>query len=294
MKTLVLGGEGMLGHKMFQTLRGIYPDTCCTIFGKASEPLYGRTGLYESGSVLECVDAMDTVALKQRLSEAKPDYLINCIGIVKQRAEAHAYVPSIAINSLLPHLLAQWAQEWGGRVVHFSTDCVFSGSKGNYSEDDPSDADDLYGKSKFLGEAAGANALTLRTSIIGRELFNFKSMLEWFLSQDGKSCRGFTKVIYSGVTTNYMSGLVARIIAQHPELSGLYQVVSPPITKHELLCAIRDAFGMQVQITPSDGEVSDRSMVGAKFVAATGYSIPEWPELVAELANDPTPYEKWR
>jgi dTDP-4-dehydrorhamnose reductase len=293
-KALVLGGEGMLGHKMYQTLLAGYPDTACTIFGRLSDPFYGRIGLFKTGRVIENVDAMDLPALRRTLEGLRPEFIVNCIGIIRQRKEAEAHIPSITLNSLLPHLLADWASAWSGRVIHFSTDCVFSGRRGDYTEDDLPDAEDLYGKSKYLGEVAVANALTLRTSIIGRELAFFKSLLEWFLSQTGGEIRGYRKVIYSGVTTNYISDLVGRIIEEYPALSGLYQVTSPKISKHDLLCMIRDAYGLNIRIVPYDDEVSDRSMIGEKFLAATGYRQPTWPELVDQLVNDSTPYSDWR
>jgi len=237
---------------------------------------------------------MDLPALRQTLEKEKPSYMINCIGIVKQRDESKAAIPSITINSLLPHLLAEWGLGWSGRLIHFSTDCVFSGKKGNYSEDDPSDAEDLYGKSKFLGEVSEApNALTLRTSIIGRELSQFKSFLEWFLAQKSKQAKGFRKVIYSGVTTNYIAELVGKIISDHPRLSGLYQVTAPAITKYDLLTRIRDAYKLDIKIVPEDSEISDRSMNGQYFCQATGYKEPSWDDLIAQLAGDKTPYGEW-
>lgn len=294
MKILVLGGEGMLGHKMFQVLRARYPETCCTIRGSLDEPFYRRIDLFRHGTVLEKVDAMDLSALRRTLREIRPGFIVNCVGVIKQREEAKAAIPTITLNALLPHQLAEYAQEWGGRVIHFSTDCVFSGNRGGYTEDDPSDAEDLYGKSKHLGEATAENALTLRTSIIGRELSHFRSLLEWFLAQEGKSVRGFRRVIYSGVTTNYLARRVGDLIGDHPRLSGLYQVTSAPISKHDLLCLLRDAFKLDVGIVPDEQEVSDRSMVGDRFMKATGYACLPWPELASDLADDPTPYGKWR
>ncbi|MGA2988810.1 MAG: sugar nucleotide-binding protein, partial [Terriglobia bacterium] len=147
----------------------------------------------------------DFNALEATLSALRPDYVVNCVGVIKQRTEAISPIPSITINSLLPHKLAQMAARWGGRIIHFSTDCVFSGKRGWYTEEDPSDAEDLYGRSKFLGEVVVANALTLRTSIIGRELVEHRSLLDWFLAQNHKTVHGYRRVIYSGVTTNYLA-----------------------------------------------------------------------------------------
>jgi dTDP-4-dehydrorhamnose reductase len=294
MKILVLGGEGMLGHKVYQTLLSRYPDTACTVYRSLDDPFYRRITLFRQGRVIGQVDAMAMEALGELLRALKPAFMINCIGIVKQREEAKGAIPSITLNSLLPHKLAEFAAGWGGRVIHFSTDCVFSGKRGMYTEEDPSDAEDLYGKSKFLGEVATGNALTLRTSIIGRELAQFRSLLEWFLAQKGKTIKGFRRVIYSGVTTNYMALLVGNLVADHPSLSGLYQVAAPPISKYDLLCRLKEVYHLDVEIVPDEKEVSDRSMVGEKFLRATGYRMPNWDDLVAQLVKDPTPYEAWR
>lgn len=294
MRILVLGGEGMLGHKMFQTLRLRFPDTACTVARDLKEPFFQRISLFRQGCVVDRVDALELDVLRHVLRALRPDFVVNCIGIIKQREEAKTAVPSITLNSLLPHKLAEFARVWGGRVIHFSTDCVFSGKSGNYTEDSPSDAEDLYGRSKYLGEVVADNALTLRTSMIGRELAHFKSLLEWFLSQEGKSVRGYKRVIYSGVTTNYLAELVGKLIEDHPDLRGLYQVAGSPISKHDLLCRIREAYGIDVTILPDETEVSDRSMTGRKFQGATGYPLPEWSALVAQLARDPTPYDSWR
>jgi len=284
----------MLGHKVFQTLSSHFPETKCTIYGSLQDPFYRSIPIFNSQSVIERIDALDFSSLHKTLAKEKPSYLINCIGIVKQRNEGKMAIPSITINSLFPHLLADWAATWGGRLIHFSTDCVFSGKKGNYFEADPSDAEDLYGKSKFLGEVSNApNALTLRMSIIGRELSHFKSLLEWFLTQKGKQVKGFKKVIYSGVTTNYIAELVGKIISDHPKLSGLYQVTAPAINKHDLLTCIRDAYKLDIEIVPEDSEISNRSMIGERFRKATGYKEPTWDELIDQLVKDPTPYSSW-
>jgi len=291
---LVLGGTGMLGHKVFQAALSRGFDAACTVSRSAEDPLVRRVDLFRRGRVIDRVDAMDFPRLREVLEAERPDVVVNCIGVIKQRDAARDPVPSITLNSLLPHKLAEWAGGWGGRLIHFSTDCVFSGRGGGYTEGSPSDAEDLYGKSKYLGEVAAGNALTLRTSIVGRELANFRSLLEWFLSRRGERVRGFTRVIYSGVTTNHLAELVCGIVSDHPGLSGLYQVAAPAIAKHDLLCMIRDAYRLDVDIVPDETEVSDRSMAGGAFLRATGYPEPGWQGLVERLAGDPTPYEKWR
>jgi dTDP-4-dehydrorhamnose reductase len=180
------------------------------------------------------------------------------------------------------------------RLIHFSTDCVFSGAEGAYTEDDPSDAQDMYGRTKFLGEVGGPAALTLRTSIIGRELTRRSSLLEWFLDQDGQKVKGYRRALYAGLTTNRMSHLVGDLIEHHPDLTGLFHVAGPWISKYDLLIQVRDAFGLSIEIDPDDEVAIDRTLDGSRFEAATGFCPPTWREMVTELANDPTPYESWR
>jgi len=293
-RILILGGAGMLGHKMFQHLRTRYPETWCTIRGAVTDPAFRHIALFQQGQVIEGVDAMNLPALAALLHDRQPDVIINCVGIIKQRHEAKAYIPSITINALLPHQLAEWGKDWGARIIHFSTDCVFNGKRGGYREEDFSDAEDLYGKSKYLGEVTCENAVTLRTSIIGRELSHFQSLLEWFLRQQGQTIQGFTRAYYSGVTTNYLARLVGDLITDFPQLSGRYQVTSPTIAKYDLLCLLRDAFTLPVTIMPNTEAFCDRSMYGDVFRQATGYPEPDWPSLVRELADDPTPYAVWQ
>ena len=293
MKIVVLGASGMLGHKMYQTLKGYFPATLGFTLEDVKQGPLKQVELLQSDDVLCGVDVSDYSRVESILAEIKPDYIVNCVGIIKQRDAASAYIPSIELNALLPHKLSAMAEKWGGRVIHFSTDCVFDGKRGAYTEEDHSNATDLYGKSKFLGEVQSANALTLRTSIIGRELASHKSLLDWFLGQGGKTIKGYKRVIYSGVTTNQMAEVVKMVIGDFPKLSGLYQVVADPISKYDLLCLARDAFKVAIQIEPEAETVSDRSLIGDKLRSATGYVSPSWPELMANLANDPTPYKKW-
>jgi dTDP-4-dehydrorhamnose reductase len=293
MRILVLGGTGMLGHKVFQHLSLLHSDIWVTLQGSLNLPCIAHTKLFQSGRVIENFDAADVCLVRQVLNECRPDVVVNCIGVIKQRSDARAAVPSILLNSLLPHILAEECQAWGGRVIHFSTDCVFSGRTGNYREEDLSDAEDLYGKSKYLGEVATPNAVTLRSSFIGRELFHCRSLLEWFLSQNGKTVRGYTRALYSGVTTNHMSEVVARLI-ERPDISGLYHLTSGTISKFDLLRLIRDRFKLDIDIVPYEEFDCDRSMVGEKFREVSGYRCPAWPELIDQLAADPTPYDHWR
>ena len=295
MNVLILGGTGMLGHKVFQHLKDRQSDTWCTVRGSLAQAHALAPSIFAAANLVGGVDAADWPSLSQLLRHRRPRVIVNCVGVIKQRSEAKSAVPSITINALLPHRLAELCAEWGGRLIHFSTDCVFSGQRGNYTEEDFSDAHDLYGRTKFLGEVSTRNALTLRTSIIGRELTQFRSLLEWFLAeaQSGR-VKGFTRAFYSGLTTNYLAELVGRLITDHPQLHGLYQVTSDTISKFELLGLLRQAFKLDCDIQPEEEFFCDRSMKGDRFVAATGLRTPPWHELAARLAQDPTPYEEWR
>jgi len=288
MRILVLGGEGMLGHKMVQTLAARFADTWWTVRGPLAEL---PVPFLQSPRCVERVDVMDWAAVEGVLGRLRPDAVVNCVGVIKQRVAAASPVPSISINALLPHRIAEAVVGWSGRLIHFSTDCVFSGRKGRYTEGDVSDAEDLYGRTKFLGEAAGAGALTIRTSIIGRELENHKSLLDWFLLGRHERVKGFTNVWWSGVTTNHLADVVGGLIERHPALSGLYQLSSGRISKYELLCRLRDGYRLRTEVEPVDEPRNDRSLDGSRFAAATGYRCPPWDELIGQLVGDPTPYE---
>ncbi|HEY1691497.1 MAG TPA: SDR family oxidoreductase [Polyangiaceae bacterium] len=297
MKILVLGASGMLGHKVLQTLRLQHHDVHGIIHGTRTDSPLSRVELLQGDGILEGVEADDYVRLAEILRGLRPAAVVNCIGVVKQRPEATNARLSIAINALLPHQLVEICGSWAGRVIHLSTDCVFSGNVGHYSEADPSDAEDLYGKSKYLGEIGSSgerNALTLRTSMIGRELAHFRSLLEWFLGSHAGPIRGYTRAIYGGVTTNHLASLIATILSKHDGLSGVYQVASSPISKYDLLSKLRDAYRLSLEIIPDDSVVCDRSLRGEKLRAAIGYECPPWHGLIEELVSDPTPYQTWR
>jgi dTDP-4-dehydrorhamnose reductase len=294
MKILVLGVAGMLGHKMFQTLRARFPTVYGLMRGRRTDAALRRVELLQDANIIEGIDALNYRALTAVLEELRPDVMINCIAVIKQRAEAMDAIQSISLNALLPHRLAATCAAWGGRLIHFSTDCVFNGQRGDYTEADIPNAQDLYGRTKHLGEVIADNALTLRTSIIGRELGTFTSLLEWLLSQNRGTVKGFKRAIYSGITSNHLAGLVGDLIERQPQLTGLYQVAADKISKYELLLLLRDAYRLDVEVLPDEAFHCDRSFSGAKFARDTGYVAPSWPELVAELANDPTPYQSWR
>lgn len=282
-KVLILGATGMLGHELLRdfTRRGF--TVHATARGKDGLDRWFGPELLQN--IHAPVDAGDFPSVQRVIGDLHPDVLINCIGVIKQLAGAKDPLQCIGINALFPHRLAQACQEAGTRLIHISTDCVFSGKKGMYREDDFPDCDDLYGRTKLLGEVDYPHAVTLRTSIIGHELHSNVSLIDWFLSQEGR-VRGFTGAIYSGFPTVEMSRIIADVVLPRPELTGLYHVSSEPITKHELLRLVAGEYGKRIEIEEYDDFHCDRSLDSSRFRAATGYLPPDWPQLVARMHED--------
>ena len=294
MKVLILGGEGMLGHKVFQVLSRRF-ETFATF--RSFNGLWTHYPMYENldrSRTIGGVDATDFDTVVRAFAQVKPAVVINCIGIVKQLQEAKDPLISINLNSLFPHRLAELCAATGTRMLHMSTDCVFSGRKGNYTEDDVPDAEDLYGRTKLLGEVNREGCLTIRTSIFGRDFAKQSALLEWFLSNRGGRVCGYVNAIYTGFPTQVLARIMGDLIADYPNLSGLYHVSSAPISKYDLLVKIRDAMGLDIEIEPYEDVHCDRSLDSSRFRAETGYSIPGWDEMIAELAQDDTPYSEWR
>lgn len=282
MRILILGGAGMLGHQLITALRGDF-EIWTTLRGSAGA--YQPHGLFDPERTFEGIDVLNVDAVTEVMAQVRPDAVVNCIGIIKQLAAAKDPFLSVAVNSLLPHRLHRLCRAAGARLIHFSTDCVFSGRAGHYTEDDPSDALDLYGRSKFLGETAGEGALTIRSSIIGHELRSASGLLEWFLAQAGKRVKGYRRAIYSGFTTPEMGRIVRTVLARHPDLSGTLQISSEPINKYDLLMLVRQAYGVDMEIVADDTVEIDRSLDSTRFRQLTGYVPPSWPQMVAEMAQ---------
>jgi dTDP-4-dehydrorhamnose reductase len=291
MKILILGVGGMLGHQLSRALGDRF-EIWGTFRGEPRE--FERYGFIPQERIIGQVDVHNFSTVQRALDLAKPDAVINGIGIVKQRDEAKRVMPSIQVNALFPHQLADLCVERGIRVIQISTDCVFSGLRGNYSESDVPDPVDLYGRTKLLGELTRPGTLTLRTSIIGWQLNNFSGLLSWFALQRGKNIKGYRKAIYSGVSTAVLSDLIGDIIETQPDLQGLYHVASLPISKYDLLTRLRDALGWNdISIEPDDEFFCDRSLNSLRFNAATGWIAPLWDAMLNDLAVAWPDYEKW-
>lgn len=283
MRILILGGDGMLGHRL---LRYLEPRHDVRVTVRQSLSAYTGHGLFRHTNTFPGVDVRDVEYLMGAIVDFEPEAIVNCVGIVKQREEAKASLPSIQINALLPHRLALIAQATRCRLVHLSTDCVFSGRKGRYTEDDVADAEDLYGRSKLLGEVVGPSCITLRTSIIGPELSRKTGLLEWFLSQRGRKVLGYRRAMFSGFTTLEMSRIIEKLLVEYPQASGLYHVSSEPISKYDLLVKVNAALNLGTTIEPQDELVCDRSLDSTRFRRDFSYRPPTWDAMIAELAED--------
>lgn len=283
-KVLILGAGGMLGH----TLAGMYKhqyETIATI--RKNSAFYRQYPIFDGVELVEGVDAFSPNTIQSVLAKIQPDVVINCIGIIKQLPEAENYITSITINALFPHQLARMCADVNARLIHISTDCVFTGRKGMYAESDPSDAEDLYGRTKFLGEVGNMpNTLTLRTSMIGHELNSNYGLVEWFLSQTGKTVKGFRKAIYTGFTAQELGRLISKIIDHHPDLGGLWQASSDSINKYDLLNLVKSVYQAPIEIIPDDTVTIDRSLDSTRLRQAIGYTPPTWEQMVLDMAQE--------
>jgi dTDP-4-dehydrorhamnose reductase len=291
MRALILGGSGMLGHRLCRALSARM-ETWATF--RDAPARFMNYDFIPQERALGGVNAENIAGVRDALEAVQPDVVVNCIGIVKQRDEAKQAIPSIQVNALVPHQLADLCHAQDTRLVQISTDCVFSGLRGKYTEADIPDPVDLYGRTKLLGELNRPNCLTLRTSIIGWQLNTFSSLLSWFSQQRGQRIKGYQQAIYSGFSTHVLAGLISDLIETRPDLAGLYQVASEPISKYDLLVALRDKLGWDdIQIEPDDNFYCDRSLIGARFSTATGWQAPTWDEMLSELAEEWPIYQGW-
>ncbi|HEX7950083.1 MAG TPA: SDR family oxidoreductase [Candidatus Limnocylindrales bacterium] len=281
-RILVVGANGMLGH---QAIRTLAPDF--EVWGACRRP----EDLPDLGvprqRILGGLDATRKDSAMALIEESQPALVINAAGIVKQREQAKAAIPSISVNSLWPHVLAEACTAFGARMVHVSTDCVFSGARGMYVESDPPDDFDLYGRSKLLGEVTDRpGVVTLRTSIIGWQLGEPTGLVAWFAAHRGEPLKGFTKAIFSGLTTRALTEVIRDVVLPDQGLSGLWHVSADPVDKYSLLVTLAMHLGWDVDIRPVDQPVIDRSLDSSRFRDRTGWRPRSWDEMLAELAGD--------
>lgn len=283
MRILVFGGDGMLGHALLRAYRGRH-----ALFAtyRQDASAYPATRIGDGVDALFGVDVRCLQDVVGAVAAARPDAVVNAVGIVKQRPIAKESIPSLEVNALFPHRLSEVCRAAGARLVHLSTDCVFSGRKGAYKEEDEADAADLYGRSKLLGELREPHCLTLRTSIIGLELSRKKSLVEWFLAQRGP-IKGYRRAIYSGLTTAEMARAIEHMLLEAPEVSGLWHLSSAPIDKFDLLGRLQARLGRtDVEILPDDQFTCDRSLDSSALMKRVSYRVPPWDAMIDELARE--------
>ncbi len=281
MRVLVLGVTGMLGHMLFKVLAGDARYEALGAMRSASGRRYFSAQQQEL--LIEGFDAEDPDALVRVLQWARPDVVVNCVGIIKQQSNAEDPLQVLPINALFPHRLARLCALSGVRVIHVSTDCVFTGRDGRYTEESVSDAEDLYGKSKYIGELHDYDsAVTLRTSIIGHELNSKLALIDWFLAQEGRT-KGYAQAIFSGLPTIELANVIRDHVLTRPDLTGLYHVAAEPISKLDLLRQVALEYGKSIEITEDHQVRIDRSLQARRFGQATGYIAPSWPELIGRM-----------
>ena len=287
MRVLILGGAGMLGHKLIQRWQGEL-EIAATIRTTAAKSPLRALGL--DVPLYEGVTAEKLSTVEGAIADFRPNAVVNCIGIVKQLKEAKDPALSIRLNALFPHLAAKVCEQHGARLIHISTDCVFSGAGGPYSEDDVADANDLYGRTKRLGEVETAGSCTLRTSIIGRQLNRGTGLLEWFLQHPGPAIGGYRHALYTGITTLAFADILRRIIVVDGQLEGLWHVSSDAISKFELLNIVSDVYDKQIRIEEDVDFHCDRRLDSSRFRTQTGFAPQPWREMIEAMHADSANY----
>jgi dTDP-4-dehydrorhamnose reductase len=287
LRAIILGASGMLGHKLIQHLRASF-DVAGAIQTAGPDSKLKKT---LADTKLYCnVQAEHLQSIADAIDDWRASIVLNCIGVIKQTKVASDPVPSIAINALLPHQLAQLTAARKAKLIHFSTDCVFSGSRGNYTEDDYPDPIDLYGHTKLLGEVHSHGALTLRTSIIGHELRGHLGLIDWFLKQRGGHVNGFAEARYSGLTTLALAEVVAQVMQSHADLHGVWHVSSDPISKFDLLQIVNRVYGLGIELAKDKSFVCDRSLDSSRFRIRVGWKPATWEDMIIPMHAEAASY----
>ncbi len=284
MRILILGVSGLIGHKLLQELA-----TDLDVFGTLhkTKNQYGNHPLFSGANIIANVNVLDFEVLKGVLCAVNPDVILNCVGITKRKIDVLNPLIAISVNAAFPHQLATWAKINQKRIIHFSTDCVFDGKTGNYSEESLTTAEDLYGRTKAMGEIRYDHTLTIRSSFIGQELFDKTELLDWFLAQHGQQVSGYKNTLYSGVSTIFMARVVKNVILNFPSLSGLYHLAPDyPISKYDLLCLAKEAFEVDVEIIPEEKHIHRPTLDASKLRDEIKMNVPSWEMMMRELAEN--------
>lgn len=281
MRILILGGDGMLGHQLYQHLSANH-FVKVTLHQDFSH--YASHNIFSEQNSFCKIDIRNHQSLEEVFADFKPEAVINAIGLIKHRPSTKDVLLNLEVNALFPHRLSLLCKLIGARLVHMSTDCVFDGRKGGYLESDYTNAEDVYGKTKFLGELHEAHTITLRTSIIGFELNHKQGLMEWVISQKGQ-VKGFKNATYTGFTTLEMARIIERVLINYPNEFGLFQVASEVINKYELICLMARLFELNLDIIEDENFTCYRHLNGEKFNKTFNYVPPSWYDMIAELAE---------
>lgn len=285
-----MGISGMIGHKMFQVLNKNFPQAVFATTRTHQKELSEILSI-ESPKLFD-LELTNQNQIQAVLEKVKPSVVINCTGITIRKLKTETPETVYAVNSVAPKIISFWCEQNNAKYIHFSTDCVFDGAKGSYSETDCPTATDLYGRSKYLGEIQSPSSLILRVPVIGRELFSKTELLEWFLSQKNKKISGYSEVYYSGMTTTRLAEEVTHLIKNFPELRGLYHISTEKISKYDLLVQLNQVFKNQTEITKDSSRKSDKSLACDKYMAKTKFTKPSWKQMLPEIYNENDFYER--
>ena len=279
MKILILGGNGMLGHQLCMTLSR--HNVSATVRRGTDKTL--KLSQIFGTHFIQTNDITDSDQLERLMDDVNPDVVINGCGVVKQHGNRLSDTEYHMLNSIFPWRLATRCIERSIRLVHISSDCVFDGLIGNYSETITKNSKDIYGMSKSLGEVTGIGILTLRTSIIGFEISSSThGLLEWFVDERTEMVEGYTRAFFSGLTTESLAEEIDFILTS-TRLSGLYNVGGERISKFDLLNLIGKSLGTNKQIVPSCHIEIDRSLDSKRYWHQTGRSMPDWNDMTSKL-----------
>ncbi len=277
-KIIILGSTGMMGSMLTRVLKKDKRfQILCTYRNFEKVKI-----LNLNQNQLKKINVSNLEDIKKLIIRFKPDYLINCIGLIKQLCNKKNLKETKFLNSTFPKKISKIAEKNKFKIIHLSTDCVFSGKKGNYKEKDTADAEDIYGKSKFNGEVKSKFVINIRTSIIGNELTTSLSLLNWFLKQ--KKVNGFNQAYFSGLTTLELSNiLIKKIILNNKFSSGLFHVSGPNISKLILLKLIKKIYKRKTIINIDNNFKIDRSLNSSKFKKITKYKKKSWLVMIKNL-----------
>jgi len=289
MRICILGAGGMLGHMLVRVLSETHD-----VYGTSKQEWSATASLAKflnKEKWIAGVDAKDITTVSALFRAHEFDVVINCIGVVKQRGHRTSEEEMVEVNAHFPHKLLSICDAFGARLIHISTDCVFSGNKGNYVETDNPDPVDIYGSSKLAGEIVDDHNLTIRTSHVGRELTNFTSLFEWILSNRGKKVVGYSNVIYSGLTTFSLSVVINSLLTTGSSINGLVHVASNPIDKFKLITELNNRLDLDINVEIDKSVVLNRSLLSSDQITQLGIEIPSWDQMLDNFCKDQATYD---